>query len=227
MFNQHNESTKMDCQAFFFDFDGVLVDSVEVKTEAFAILFESFGPEVRDKVVDHHRRNGGMTRKDKFRHYYKEFLKKELDDAEMGRLCHIFSALVVKKVIAAPEIPGAEAFLAKWHNKVDCFVISATPDNEIEVILKRRGLNKYFREIRGSSHTKNQNLEDLLNKYGLKSEKCLFFGDAGSDYQAALMNRVPFIGILPGPEAPLLQIAPGIKWYRDFSSLNEDKLNEF
>ncbi|MEE9509964.1 MAG: HAD hydrolase-like protein [Candidatus Bathyarchaeia archaeon] len=55
----------MKYQAFFFDFDGVLADSVEVKTRAFAKLFESYGPEIQARVVEHHRKNGGMTRKDK------------------------------------------------------------------------------------------------------------------------------------------------------------------
>jgi beta-phosphoglucomutase-like phosphatase (HAD superfamily) len=67
-------------QAFFFDFDGVLADSVEVKTKAFARLFEPFGPEVMARVVDHHRRYSGVTRVDKFRHYYREFLQQPLSE---------------------------------------------------------------------------------------------------------------------------------------------------
>jgi len=41
-------------KALFFDFDGVLADSVEVKTDAFSKLFEKFGPEIQAKVVEHH-----------------------------------------------------------------------------------------------------------------------------------------------------------------------------
>lgn len=51
----------MEYSAFFFDFDGVLADSAEVKTMAFCILFKSFGPHVQNMVVDHHRENGDMT----------------------------------------------------------------------------------------------------------------------------------------------------------------------
>ncbi len=80
----------MKYQAFFFDFDGILADSVEVKTRAFAKLFESYGPEIQARVVEHHRKNGGMTRKDKFRHYYAEFLKSPLDDARWTDCAGIF-----------------------------------------------------------------------------------------------------------------------------------------
>ena len=144
----------MPYQAFFFDFDGVLADSVEVKTRAFAKLFERYGPAIAAKVVEHHRNNGGMTRVDKFYHYYREFLGKPLDDAELQRLCGDFSRLVMDEVVSAPEIPGAENFLKKWHNKAKYFVVSATPDEEISQIVRQRRLEVYFREVLGSSKSK-------------------------------------------------------------------------
>ena len=213
----------MPYKAFFFDFDGVLADSVEVKTRAFAKLFERYGSAVEAKVVEHHRKNGGMTRVDKFYHYYREFLDKPLDEAELQRLCNDFSGLVVNKVVSAPEIAGAEDFLKKWYRDVQCFVVSATPDEEIKEIVKRRGIDIYFHEILGSSCSKSDNVNYLLNKYGLAPAQCLFFGDAESDYRAAAASGVNFIGILPNENAPLLQIAPDITWSRDFVGMDLEK----
>lgn len=209
--------------AFFFDFDGVLADSVEVKTRAFAKLFECYGPAIEAKVVEHHRKNGGMTRIDKFYHYYQEFLGKPLGEAELQRLCNDFSRLVVDEVVSAPEISGAENFLKKWHNSVKCFVVSATPDEEIKEIVKRRGIDIYFEEILGSSCSKSDNVTYLLDKYGFAPEQCLFFGDAESDYSAATASGLDFIGILPDINAPLLRIALGIKWTRNFINLSIGK----
>jgi len=209
----------MNYHAFFFDFDGVLADSVEVKTRAFAKLFERYGSAIEAKVVKHHRKNGGMTRVDKFYHYYREFLGKQLDEAELQRLCNDFSCLVVDEVTSAPEITGAENFLKKWHNTVKCFVVSATPDEEIKEIVKRRGIDIYFHQILGSSCSKSDNVNYLLNKYELAPRQCLFFGDAESDYQAAMACRINFMGIVTGPDAPLLQVAPEIKWTRNFIDL--------
>lgn len=206
--------------AFFFDFDGVLADSVEVKTMAFAKLFEPYGPEIQAKVVDHHRRHGGTPRRDKFRYYYTEFLKRPIDDGELERLCKEFSSIVVDKVAEANEIAGAEEFLVMWHNIVPCFVVSATPDEEIKVIITKRGLEKYFRKVLGSSRTKRDNVQYLIDEYDFEPEKCLFFGDAKSDYEAAKSLNIPFIGILPGPHAPLLQVDSEIKWARNFINLN-------
>ena len=213
----------MTYQAFFFDFDGVLADSVKVKTEVFATLFESYGPDIQAKVVDHHYKNGGMTRRDKFRHYYSEFLKKPLDNMEMERLCRAFSSLVVDEVIRSPEIPGAQDFLDNWHKEVPCFIVSATPDDEISLIVKRRGLEKYFREVLGSSRSKKKNLEYVFSKYKFVPERCIFFGDAESDYRVAMDFNVGFIGIVPGPDAPLLRVAPSIRWAENFIDLKIGK----
>ena len=211
----------MHWEAFFFDFDGVLADSVEVKTRAFAKLFEPYGPEVVKKVVSHHRRYGGMTRVEKFRHYYSKYLDRKLNDNEMDYLCRQFSELVVDKVVAAPEINGAEEFLQRWCGRLACFVISATPDEEIKEIVKRRGMEQYFKEVLGTPIDKKKNLEILLAKYNLNPSRCFFFGDADSDYLAAYTCGVNFFGIVPREDVPLLRARPEVRWTKNFIGFEE------
>jgi len=202
--------------ALFFDFDGVLVESVEVKTQAFAEIFKQYGRDIQDRVVAHHRDNGGMTRREKFRHYYEFLLEKQLHDQELDQLCSRFAAIVFEKVIAAPEIPGAVDLLKECKKKVPCFVISGTPELELREIVERRGWTEYFVETCGAPDTKHDHLKRLLGNYALNPAHCIFFGDAFSDYQAASESRIPFIGILPNPEAPLLKAVPEIRWIRNF-----------
>lgn len=208
-----------DWRAFFFDFDGVLADSVEVKTRAFARLFESYGPEIVAQVVEYHRRHGGMTRFDKFRYYYAELLRKPLPEAEMASLNQRFSQLVVDEVVAAPEIAGSIDFLEKWHAKTPCFVVSAAPEGEVQEIVRRRGLSRYFQEVAGAPASKKDNLSRLLAKHQLAAAGCLFFGDAASDYWAARDCGVDFLAILPDKEAPLLKLVPEVNWVKDFTRL--------
>ena len=206
----------MHYEAFFFDFDGVLADSVEVKTRAFAKLVEPYGPEIVERVIDHHRHHGGMTRVEKFHYYYREYLGTPLNDNEMAELCRRFATLVVDAVVAAPEILGAEEFLKRWSSRLDCFVISAAPEEEVREIVKRRGMTGYFKEVLGAPTDKKTNLHTLLNKYGLNPSRCCFFGDAESDYEAARACGTHFIGIVPDAGAPLLKLHSGISWTRDF-----------
>ena len=64
----------MNWNAVFFDFDGVIPDSVYVKTKPFAKIFRHYGPEVEQAVVDHHLANGGVSRFEKFEYYYTHIL---------------------------------------------------------------------------------------------------------------------------------------------------------
>lgn len=203
-------------QGLFFDFDGVLADSVGVKTTAFARLFESFGPEIMAQVVRHHISHGGMTRVDKFKHYYRNFLGQPLEDTDLANLCQQFANLVVDEVVKAPAIQGAEAFLDSCQGRVPCFVVSAAPEDEIREIMDRRGWSHYFSKVLGAPKTKAANLSFLLSAYGIEAASSIFFGDAVEDYKAASSCGVAFLGIASGPDSPLVKAIPQVKWIRDF-----------
>jgi len=181
---------------FVFDFDGVIADSIEVKTEAFRSLYEQYGERIAQKVVDHHRANGGMSRYDKFTYYHQAFLDIKLNQRTMDELCDAFSELVVKKVIASPEINGIRLFLDQLYNMgKTCAVNSATPQEEIELIVHSKKLAKYFSEIYGSPSSKKQNLKNLIRQYGLASRDVVFFGDDTADMLAAEELNIEFIGV--------------------------------
>ena len=52
-------------KAIIFDFDGVIVESINVKKEAFEKLYQKYGDEIVYKVIAHHMANGGMSRFEK------------------------------------------------------------------------------------------------------------------------------------------------------------------
>ena len=54
-------------KTIFFDFDGVILNSVNVKTEAFRDMYKQYGDDIAQKVVNHHLANGGVSIFEKFR----------------------------------------------------------------------------------------------------------------------------------------------------------------
>lgn len=52
-------------ELIFWDFDGVIKDSVSVKTLAFEKLFLPYGKKIAQKVKNHHEANGGVSRFEK------------------------------------------------------------------------------------------------------------------------------------------------------------------
>ena len=205
---------------FVFDFDGVIADSIEVKTEAFYEIYKNFGQEIAEKVIEHHKLNGGMSRFEKFRHYHKYFLDISIDDKELEKLCSDFSLKVKQGVIDSNEIKGSEEFLHRLTEigKV-CAVNSATPQEEIEEIVLKRGLAKYFSYIYGSPTSKEENLKNIMSISGNKKEEVIFFGDATADLYAARNLDIDFFGI--GNEVAKFIEEEGYTYFylEDFSSL--------
>ncbi len=93
-------------KAIIFDFDGVIAESVQVKTDAFAEIYQSYGQYIVQKVIEHHITNGGISRFEKFKLYHKEFLGINLTELEVEKLAKKFSKLVMEKVISAPYVKG-------------------------------------------------------------------------------------------------------------------------
>ena len=56
-------------KGIIFDFDGVIAESVQIKSDAFASLYEQYGDNIVKKVIEHHEANGGMSRFEKIRLY--------------------------------------------------------------------------------------------------------------------------------------------------------------
>ena len=75
-----------DKKFLIFDFDGVLVDSVAIKGDVFAEIYEPYGKKISDLVRNHHFSNGGMSRYEKFRYYHKNYLNLTLSEAELNKL---------------------------------------------------------------------------------------------------------------------------------------------
>ena len=176
-----------------FDFDGVICESVDIKTDAFYEMYLPYGEVIAQKVKEHHIANGGMSRYDKFKHYEKVFLGKVLADKKMEDLSSQFSSLVKTKVIAAPFVKGALEFLQAYSENYTCFIVSATPMDEMKEIAKEKKINPYFQEIFGSPKNKIEWGKYILETYHIKAEETLFIGDAMSDFNAAKENGMHFL----------------------------------
>lgn len=186
----------------FFDFDGVLVDSVGIKTTAFRQLFEHFGEEILAKVLEHHRLNGGISRIDKIQYSHTHFVGRPLSDTELNQWGKRYSGEVVSQVIEAPWIKGAEDFIVQMQGRCPIFVISGTPEDELRQVIDVRNMAGYFTEILGSPTRKPVHIRNLLRTYQLAPENCVFIGDALTDYDAAKETGLHFIGIQGDVELP-------------------------
>ncbi|MCK5636085.1 MAG: HAD family hydrolase [Thermoplasmatales archaeon] len=190
-----NQDIQIDSlQAILFDFDGVLCECMNVKTEAFAELFKPFGEEIVNKVVEHHIENGGISRYHKIRLYYEDFLGKPITKDKVNEIANEFSKLVVEKVIASDYVKGAKEFLEKYYQKIDLYVISGTPQEELDLVVDERNMRKYFKGVFGTPTVKPVHFRRIISENNYDIGKVVYIGDSLSDMKNAQEVNVPFLG---------------------------------
>lgn len=180
------------------DCDGVILESVSCKTEAFRSLF-SFVPEHVDEIVQFHMDNGGMSRFDKFRYIYNTILNENLSDEQFEKLSRSFSELVEDAVAQSPFVDGARDFLDAASKSYRLYIVSATPQDELQRIIHQKGISGYFTGVLGSPTKKTDHILGILKVNNISPDEVLFVGDAVNDYEAATKSGVRFIArIKPG-----------------------------
>ena len=185
-----------------FDFDGVLAESVAVKGEAFYDLYREYGPQIQDQVLDYHLGHGGVSRFDKIRYYETELLgRPNPTDQEVDYIAERFSSLVEEKVTQSAWVTGAKEFLEAYHTKIPLYVVSATPQAELERIIEKRDMSRYFKTIYGSPTKKPVHLNTIARENTYAPQDMVMIGDTISDYNAAKDVGTYFIGRLEG-DAP-------------------------
>lgn len=184
--------------AIILDFDGVILESVSVKTDAFRALF-SYSPKHVDEIVRFHLDNGGMSRFDKFRYIHSNILNEDLSPEKFEALSSRFSELVEDAVACAPFVAGAPEFLEYASVIFPLYIVSATPEEELKRIVSQRGIDHFFREICGSPAKKKEHIERIIQENRLNRHDVLFIGDAVNDWEAAQQCGIRFIGrTMPG-----------------------------
>ena len=194
------------------DFDGVVVESNDVKTQAFREVFARF-PEHCEAMMAYHRDHVSASRFAKFDHLLQR-LGRSGDTALAAELASEFSRRTLERMLAVPYVNGAEAFLRDIAPRLPVYLASVTPEEDLALILERRGLRRWFRGVYGCPPwTKADAIQDVLRRESCASHEALLVGDSAGDQRAAAQTGVEFVGRDSGlafdPPAPS-QIFPDL-----------------
>ena len=204
-----------------FDCDGVLLESVDVKTQAFARIGEDFGREAADRLVAHHRMYGGVSRFKKFEWLFAEVLHRPVSQEELLALNEKFVRYAYDAVLECSMVPGAQEVLDRWHGRVPMYVASGAPHEELVAILTKRGLSRYFDGIHGSPPGKSELLRGIVGKTEANPSETVMVGDASTDQYAAESARTNFYG-----RGEYFRHS-GYPWHHDLTMLNDHLENLF
>ena len=178
-----------------FDFDGVILNSVHLKGEAFVQMYQKYGVKFAERVKKFHLAHGGVSRFEKFMEWSK-WLSLSLDDKDLEALNVEYSGRILDDILAVPYITGVEEYLAELSNSgVIMAINSATPSEELIKIVRKRNIDHYFNLILGSSNSKIDNNKIILKTLCCKGTDTVFYGDALSDFKAAIAGGIEFVGV--------------------------------
>ena len=188
--------------AILLDFDGVIVESVPLKIQAYLDIYRDEPADKLDRIRAHQREHGGVTRRLKFEFFEREVFQRPPSAADLDRLSADYAARVVDGVLACPFVPGAVEFLEATHRRTALHLVSGTPHGELHDIVAQRGLARYFRFVVGAPTTKRDAFAAILAAGGHPPERVVAIGDATTEFDAARSLGVAFLGIADADSNP-------------------------
>ena len=178
-----------------FDFDGVILDSIPVKTEAFRKLFEEFPEDKVQKLIKYHLVNGGKSRYLKIKYFFNEILHQEISEKEVLLYADKYSELTKKELSKTKYlIEDTMDFIKKNYQKYNLHIASGADENDLKYICNELYLNRYFLSINGSPKIKSEIVKDILEKNSYKKDETVLIGDSINDFEAANFNEIIFYG---------------------------------
>ncbi|CAA7621742.1 HAD family hydrolase [Magnetospirillum sp. UT-4] len=183
------------CSVLCLDFDGVILESVDVKDQAYGRLFEGIGDDVRDRILVEHRSTPGVPRPEKVRRLYRLAFGRQAEDAEADRLVARYAGLVAAGMRASPPVPGFMALAQSCD--LPLYVVTAAPEDEVRGIVAERGWSGMFRDVMGAPRAKSDLLRDVCRRENVAPADILFVGDRPNDHRAAVEVGAAFIGRVP------------------------------
>ena len=166
-------------KAIIFDYDGVIVDSFPTVHKVYQIMCKKIGKSCPATLVGFREQYGRSSR---------EFMRKgNFTSEEIERADQMYLQEILKR--DAPFFPGIKRVVEKLAQNYVLFLISASPQEDVELKLKRNKLDNHFMEIIGSRKNgpikKVPELLSLLIKNNLKPDEVVMIGDRINDYEDA------------------------------------------
>ena len=175
------------------DFDGTLVESNQIKDHAFDTIFNHW-PEHKEEMMYWHYSHNTIDRRVKFKYFVENFLKLTDRSDLIEKLSIRFEELTSTAIVKCPFVDGAKVFLEYIYGRYLVYLISATPQLELEQIIKQKGLVGNFNKVYGAPINKKNILEKIIATEKLSLQEIIYIGDSPEDLNCAKDLGINFIG---------------------------------
>jgi len=185
----------VELDAVVFDCDGVLLETISAKLQAYVDWILEEHTSLQPTFSEHNRRSFGQSRWVQIRYFYEELVKMEsVSDVFIESEVQRFTEICEPLCEAAEWAEGARDFVLACNEAGSrTFVLSGTPQEELEGMLQQRDAMELFDGVMGFPITKEEGLERVVQEHGFRPERILFVGDAQRDAEAAQAVGTHFV----------------------------------
>ncbi len=187
--------SQLESQVIFFDFDGVILDSMDIREYGYRNIFCNHDSKLVQKLIDFHYKNGGISRFYKIRYFHESILKTKISEDEVNSLAESMSNCMRSQLNDKNRlIDDSMNFIKKNYQKLDIHVVSGSEKEELHWLCEQLEIKKYFKSLEGSPTPKTDLVENIIKKWKYKPENCVLIGDSINDYDAAESSGIKFYG---------------------------------
>lgn len=177
-------------QNYFFDCDGVILDSNKLKSDLFFSIALNFSnKENARKLFSFHISNGGISRFEKFEYFFKYLLKQDNYQQELTKALNLFSEKSMIQLKVCPYITGAIEFISAIPKNKKIFLVTGGSEVDVKEIFTDRNIDHLFTKILGSPRTKYEIIDSLDFNRNMKS---IYWGDSKLDYEVSKKYHFDF-----------------------------------
>ena len=127
----------------FWDFDGVIKKSNQIKIDALADVFSDSNN--LENIIQHHIENQGVSRFEKIPLYLK-MSNKTSSQKKIKEYLSMFSKNLIRSVVCSDWVEGAKMAINVLNDKNN-IIVTGTPEDEIVVILKELKIDQNFPDL--------------------------------------------------------------------------------
>jgi phosphoglycolate phosphatase-like HAD superfamily hydrolase len=206
-------------RAIAFDFDGVILDSVQLKADLFVDSYDHpLDSAQKTFILTYQAAYGGVGRVKKFEYFERAVFRREPDPAVVRALAARYGTLLMERIPYCGELPGARTFLNRLKPNLSLHLVSGTSHDDLVRIVADRALTRYFDSVTGAPTGKTEAFTTIADSVGVKLDEVLAIGDSTTEYEAAHGLGMPFVGIVKeGEENPF---PPAVPTYANLEKLN-------
>jgi phosphoglycolate phosphatase len=191
----------MKYKVFVFDFDGTLVDSVNLKINAYFKIFQPYS--LSDSLISSVLKEfPDLNRYDTIQ----VIIDRGKLSANATALSELYTAFVLDEILRSPYLEFATEILNfLQESNYSVYLSSNTPQVVLDEIIEKMKWKRYFNAIFGYPHLKIDTLKRVIGSGNYPSSSVLVIGDGDSDKKSAELNDTDFFRVEGNSLFPLIK----------------------